>query len=124
MTENQDVIYSDDDVDSVISETQDDDNSLTTVTSLDNMSFDSELLSILDGKMPGEKHPQLSHYNPKLCISTNENEKALNDDLSELKLMFTSCSKEKESSTAMRVLPEKQPDYVLFMSLPTLDDIQ
>ena len=42
---------SDDDLDSVISETEADDDSLTTVTSLDNILFDSELLSILDGEM-------------------------------------------------------------------------
>ena len=131
----QNVMISDVDLDlhSVLSETdvEDDwdDDSLTTVTSLDNMSCDSELLSILDGDsgigaMPDhtdEKHSQLSPCDIKLCDSTNENEMALDDeglDLSELELMFT-CSESKAIG-----VPEKQPDYVLFMSLPTVEDLQ
>ena len=63
----QNMMISDVDLDlhSVLSETdvEDDwdDDSLTTVTSLDNMSFDSELLSILDGEMPmcNDEFPQM-----------------------------------------------------------------
>ena len=62
----QNVMISDVDLHSVLSETdvEDDwdDDSLTTVTSLDNM-------SILDGKLPGDEFPQMvDNKKVKICV--------------------------------------------------------
>ena len=82
-----------------------DSDSLTEVTSLDSMSVDSELLSILmGGGGDGTFSPQ-----PSVRHETDL-------DLNQLVLMFETKEEEEEM--------EKLPDYVLFMSLPPIADLR
>ena len=87
-----------------------DSDSLTEVTSLDSMSVDSELLSILmGGGGDGAFSPQ-----PSVSDETDLDLNQLDLDLNQLVLMFE--TKEEEEM-------EKLPDYVLFMSLPPTADL-
>ena len=88
--------------------------SLTTVTSLDNMSYDSELLSIL-GEIRPHSADEVSL--PRLCPHEEEKSDELGEELelTDLELMFEG----KDDSEV-----ERLPDYYLFMSLPDVADAQ
>ena len=90
----------------LISVSSGDSDSLTEVTSIDSMSIDSELLSIL--RATGERSQRSP--SPHTSLFREEDDTI---DLSQLVLMFS--SKEEEETVAM----EQLPDYVLFMSLPS-----
>jgi hypothetical protein len=89
-----------------------DSDSLTEVTSLDSMSIDSELLSILGG-WGGEGG---EHTHRTLSPQLSESDEEIDLDLSELVLMFAAKEEEEETNNL--------PDYVLFMSLPSATDLQ
>ena len=90
-----------------------DSDSLTEVTSLDSMSIDSELLSILGG-WGGGGWEGGEHTHRALSPQLSETDEEIGLDLSKLVLMF--AAKEEETNNL--------PDYVLFMSLPSATDLQ
>ena len=93
-----------------------DSDSLTEVTSLDSMSIDSELLSILGGWGGEGGWEGGEHTHRALSPQLSETDEEISLDLSELVLMFAAKEEEKETNNL--------PDYVLFMSLPSATDLQ
>jgi hypothetical protein len=93
-----------------------DSDSLTEVTSLDSMSIDSELLSILGGWGGQGGWEGGEHTHRALSPQLSESDEEIGLDLSELVLMFAAKEEEEETNNL--------PDYVLFMSLPSATDLQ